>query len=394
MVEATPDTGLRAGFVDAMSYAASTVNIVTTDGVEGRGGVTVSAMSSVSADTPKPTLLVCVHHLSDVADKIVRNGVFCVNVLRDDQAIISDAFAGRLKDRFSDKFDCAEWTKQVTGAPRVVDPLVAFDCRLVSQQKVGTHFVFFGEVEDLFNSGYGSPLIYANRAYGSPGRIAMARHSASGAAKQQVLKVGCFETFAPYLLPALIGKLTELVGTFELKLIEGNQERILQGLLSGEAEIGLLYEHGLPEDIHGEPLIELRPYILLAEEHPLAEKPTLTPNDLIGYPAIVLDVSPSIEHHESLDRATGNQLTMGFRVASFEMVRGLVGHGLGYAVLATRPVSNMSYDGMSLVSRPLEHSPNLGRVVMAWKNERELSPVAREFALQCSEMFKGVASPV
>jgi len=86
---------LRQQFLLGMSYAACTVNVVTTDGVAGRHGITVSAMVSVSADTPRPTLLVCIHHLSPVADALLQNGVFCVNVLREDQAHISDAFAGR-----------------------------------------------------------------------------------------------------------------------------------------------------------------------------------------------------------------------------------------------------------------------------------------------------------
>ena len=89
-----------------MSHAACTVNVVTTDGAAGRHGVTVSAMVSVSADTPQPTLLVCIHHRSAVAAAVLENGVFCVNVLRDDQAHISDNFAGRSGAHGAAKFDC------------------------------------------------------------------------------------------------------------------------------------------------------------------------------------------------------------------------------------------------------------------------------------------------
>jgi len=140
---------LRADFLSGMSHAACTVNVVTTDGVAGRMGVTVSAMSSVSADTPKPTLLVCVHHQSATAQAILENGVFCVNILRDDQSYISDTFAGRFKDQVSNKFDCADWFAMQTGAPRVIDPLVAFDCKVQSSEQIGTHYVFMGEVQGV-----------------------------------------------------------------------------------------------------------------------------------------------------------------------------------------------------------------------------------------------------
>ena len=46
--QAAPE--IRTQFLDGMSRAAFCVNVVTTDGPAGRAGVTVSAMSSVSAD--------------------------------------------------------------------------------------------------------------------------------------------------------------------------------------------------------------------------------------------------------------------------------------------------------------------------------------------------------
>lgn len=157
---------LRAAFLEAMSQTVSTVNVITTDGPAGRAGVTVSAMSSVSADTARPSLLVCLHRSGSACPLILKNGVFCVNVLRDDQSYLSDVFAGRIKTLDGDRFDCAEWTTQITGAPRVVDPLVAFDCRLTHAELLGTHHVMFGEVEDIFIAAPGTPLLYANRGYG------------------------------------------------------------------------------------------------------------------------------------------------------------------------------------------------------------------------------------
>ena len=161
---------LRGAFLEAMSHTAATVNIVTTDGPEGRVGVTISAMTSVSADTPAPSLLVCINRQGSACAPILKNGVFCVNVLRNDQAHISNLFAGR-GGAGGDRFGCADWMRMETGAPRVVDPLVAFDCRLTHAELLGTHYVMFGAVEDIFIAGQGLPLIYANRAYGTPVRL-------------------------------------------------------------------------------------------------------------------------------------------------------------------------------------------------------------------------------
>jgi flavin reductase (DIM6/NTAB) family NADH-FMN oxidoreductase RutF len=164
----SPDPALRQQFLLGMSRAASTVHVVTTDGAAGRHGVTVSAVAPVSADTPQPTLLVCIHQDSPVAAAVLQNGVFCVNVLRQDQVHISDSFAGRNGARGAARFDCTLWTQQVTGAPRVIDSLVAFDCRVSASEQVGTHFVIFGRVQDIVVAEAGAPLIYTRRAYGVP----------------------------------------------------------------------------------------------------------------------------------------------------------------------------------------------------------------------------------
>src|SRR5271168_2892350 len=233
------DSGLRQRFLHGMSHAACTVNVVTTDGAAGRHGVTVSAMVSVSADTPQPTLLVCIHHLSPVADAVLRNGVFCVNVLRDDQAHISEQFAGRSAVRGAAKFDCASWTTQVTGAPRVIDSLVAFDCRVTASERVGSHFVVFGSVQDIFVAGGGAPLIYANRAYGVPRRFHQ-RHPRGGSAAGQPLSIGCYQVFAPYVVPALVERLTKLHPGIALTLLEADQEHLMASLKRSDMEVALL----------------------------------------------------------------------------------------------------------------------------------------------------------
>ncbi len=157
----------KEAFLEAMSKASNTVNVVTTDGLVGSSGVTVSAMCSVSAD--RPTVLVCVHHLSPAAYAIRENGVFCVNVLKDDQSHISDTFAGRLKREDGDKFGCAAWNKLETGSPVLGDGLAAFDCKLVQATRWDTHWMFLGEVVAVATEDdTAMPLIHVQRSYATP----------------------------------------------------------------------------------------------------------------------------------------------------------------------------------------------------------------------------------
>ncbi|MDU8928684.1 LysR substrate-binding domain-containing protein [Alisedimentitalea sp. MJ-SS2] len=385
----SPDAALRDRFIGGMSHAAATVNVVTTDGPAGRGGVTVSAMSSVSADGPRPTLLVCVHHQSKVAQQIIDNGVFVVNILKDDQAYISDAFAGRFKDQLADKFDCCDWEVMASGAPRVRDPLVGFDCHVISSERVGTHHVFFGEVDDIFIADGGSPLIYARRSYGAATRIEVPGSIAAGKeAEGQRLSVGCFHTFAPILLPDMIRRMTALQSGLKIDLIEGDQRRVQQAVMAGEADLALLYDYQLPDELEAIALTELQPYVLLAHDHPLAEMHELRPADLSGQPMVLLGATPSSDFATSIMENAGADLNVAYRSASFEMVRGLVGQGLGFTILATRPASTVSYDGRLLVTRPLVvDTPRPSRVMLVSRKGARLSPQAERFRWFCKDFF-------
>ncbi len=379
---------LRADFLSGMSHAACTVNVVTTDGAAGRMGVTVSAMSSVSADTPKPTLLVCVHHQSATAQAIIDNGVFCVNILRDDQSYISDTFAGRFKDTISDKFDCADWFAMETGAPRVIDPLVAFDCKVQSSEQVGTHYIFMGEVQGVFEADRGSPLIYAKRAYGAAWRIDGFKSIEDGKnAAAQNLNVGCFDVLGPFFMPELIGRMVRAGSKVKCNLFEGDQRRVQESLLSGQTEIALLYDLGLSDALDVMPLTEQTPYVLLPEEHVLAVKDSLTPEDLASHAMVLLNTPPSREYFLSIFSDAGVDAPVAFTSTSLEMVRGMVGQGLGFSLLARKPVTDISYDGNAVVMRPLITDTAPLKLVMATRKGVKLSGAAQEFIRQCKDYF-------
>lgn len=160
----------RAAFVSAMSGAVTSVNVVTTDGVGGMFGVTVSAMASVSADPPM--LLVCVNQRSPACAAIRENGVFCVNLLAANQHDISDVFAGHPREGEAFDFGCAEWQATTTGAVRLPDAASTFDCVLHSSQDAGTHTIFVGRVVDV-TATESAPLAHCRRTYCHPAALPM-----------------------------------------------------------------------------------------------------------------------------------------------------------------------------------------------------------------------------
>jgi len=378
------DAALRTAFLEGMRHAAATVSIVTTDGDAGRAGVTVSAMTSVSADTPGPTLLVCVHHRAAAAPGIIQNGTFCVNLLRDDQSFISDTFAGRFTPRSGNRFDCAEWVAMPSGCPRVADPLAAFDCRVVSRQRIGTHHIFVGAVRDIFTAARGTPLIYANRAYGRTARIDPApRITAS--ASDPALRIGCFPALAPFFIPEIVERLGRNTAP-DLRLTEGDHCRLIEGVRTGEVDLALMYGFDLPEDLEAEQLTALAPHILLAQDHPLAEDPAPGMEKLAAAPIILPEAPPVRDYVLSLFAERGLRPKVACQCPGFELVRGLVGRGLGYAIMATRPAARQSYDGRVLVTRPLPHDAHHAPVALVSRRGAVLPDAAAGFRAVCRDI--------
>ena len=151
--------------------------------------------------------------------------------------------------------------------------------------------------------------------------------------------------------------------------------------------MALLYDLGLNEDLRVEHLAEVTPYVLLAEGHPLAASSAIALQELVQEPLVLLDMEPSRDYILSLFRDLGLEPNIGYRSRSLEMVRGFVGHGLGYGLLATKPANNMTYDGRALVARPLTGAVKNSRLVLASLQRRSMSAMALEFAEHCRALF-------
>lgn len=153
----------RPVFRDAMARLGAAVNLITTDGVAGRHGMTASAVCSVT-DSP-PTVLVCINRASAANEKLRSNGVLCINVLAARHRRLPARFADKglsIEQRFD---DAAGWVNLSTGSPALRDASVALDCRIADISEVGTHSVFFCTVEEVLLHGDKGALIYFDRGY-------------------------------------------------------------------------------------------------------------------------------------------------------------------------------------------------------------------------------------
>ena len=156
---------LRTAFMEGMSRAATFVAVATTDGEGGRAGVTVSSLTSVSADGEMPSLLLCIHHQSPAASSILKNRAFCANLLAEDQQDHANLFAGRSTTDRAERFDRIAWEAGGIGQPILSGATAAFECRLATALLWETHHILVGRVSSVLLSDNASALLYGQRAY-------------------------------------------------------------------------------------------------------------------------------------------------------------------------------------------------------------------------------------
>ncbi|GAB2180906.1 flavin reductase family protein [Denitratisoma sp. agr-D3] len=153
-------------FKTGMRQLTAAVTLVTTQTADGnRSGLTATAVCSVSAEPP--ILLVCVNRASGSYAAIREAGRFAVNVLAAEDIDLSNRFASAVSG--DERFHHGEWDSLASGAPTLVNALANFDCTLLEVKDMGSHGVFFGQVEALrIRPGDDPvPLLYGEGNYGT-----------------------------------------------------------------------------------------------------------------------------------------------------------------------------------------------------------------------------------
>jgi flavin reductase (DIM6/NTAB) family NADH-FMN oxidoreductase RutF/DNA-binding transcriptional LysR family regulator len=377
---------LRATFIEGMSRVASAVTVVTTDGDAGRYGVTVSSMTSVSADTARPSLLISVHHLSPACEAIKRNRRFCANVLSGNQSFVSDLFSGRLKHLNEDRFGAVAWHTGATGAPIIDNAVVSFDCELKTALMWGTHFLFVGEAEHIEFSAQRSPLVYANRGYRRA--IPISPDPNAGTDQEHRLSVGFFITLGPQFLPAIVADFARRDPAIDMRLLEADHDDLVEQMRARRIDAAITVGKVDDGELVSEIIAGPEPHVLLPAAHPLAARRTLLMADLAGQQMILLD-HPSVRSAiDALFMRNGMKPDIRFQSPAFAMVRGLVGQGLGYTLLPQAPFDRASLEAHSIAAVPLEADFPEGAIVAIRHKADRGRDLPAEFVEKCRASFR------
>jgi len=203
--------------------------------------------------------------------------------------------------------------------------------------------------------------------------------------------IGCFETVAPLYLPQLIAGFRALYPGVVIRMRDGEQQELVQGLTAGTFDLAFLYDHELDGTIETEPLMPPQiPYVLLPEGHRFVNQKQVSLRDLCLEPMILLDVQPSRTYFVSLFHELGLTPNIVFGSPSIEMVRGMVGQGFGYSLLVTRPHSEYTYDGKKVVIIDIAETVAPSGLVSARLKRGQLTKPAQIFLDFCRERLAAI----
>jgi flavin reductase (DIM6/NTAB) family NADH-FMN oxidoreductase RutF len=147
-------------FRNVMGHFATGVTVVTTAYKGEVRGMTANSVTSVSLEPL--SVLVCVNHEAITHGILAAGGVFCVNVLNEEQEQLSRGCAK--PDTPEARLEGIAYHLGASGAPILDDAHAYLDCRVSKTMEFGTHTIFVGEAVDL-GVGQGKPLLFYRGKY-------------------------------------------------------------------------------------------------------------------------------------------------------------------------------------------------------------------------------------
>ena len=163
-----------------------------------------------------------------------------------------------------------------------------------------------------------------------------------------VVRIACFVTLAPFLLPKILSALAEQHPQLLVDVIEVHADGAEEELRRGGVELALTYGFPYGADIDVQVVTHSRPHVLLHPAHHLAKREAVSLRELADEPLILLDLPRSREYFLGLLSGLGIEPRVRHRTTSYETVRALVGRGHGYSILNQRSVSESTYEGSSV----------------------------------------------
>jgi len=139
-----------------------------------------------------------------------------------------------------------------------------------------------------------------------------------------------------------------------VRQFERNHGQLLEMLQQGEIDAALTYDLEMSQDLAFEPLLRVPPYVMLPEDHKFAGRASISPEELVDEPMVLLDLPLSREYFLSAFHQRGIRPNIAERTGDIALMRTMVANGFGYGIANMRPLNTVAPDGKPMAFVPLK----------------------------------------
>lgn len=194
-----------------------------------------------------------------------------------------------------------------------------------------------------------------------------------------VLRLACFVTLGPFLLPQLISEIGRKHPNLHIEVFEADFDETAEMLLNGTVEAALTYDFGAFSGVSFIELYRSAPHVILPAPAPLAQQDQISLASLQDWDMVLLDIPHSREYFLDMLTAAQVDATIRYSSRSYETVRSLVARGHGFSILNNISKSDTTYDGGRLKALPItDEVPALN---VCFTHPAEVRPSARARAV-------------
>lgn len=221
----------------------------------------------------------------------------------------------------------------------------------------------------------------------------LARHAQDPMAR--TIHLGVIPTLGPYYLPHALTLAHKKHPGLRLLLREEMTPQILQHLVDGKLDAGLLALPVSDDSLRVEPLF-YEPFLAaLPAGHPLAKRDTLKVSDIVNEKLLLLDEGHCLRDQALDVCGSGSRGREEVRATSLETLRQMVAMGLGLTLLPALAVdAGPRVSKKAVEIRPFKSPPPGRTIALAWRKRAPFPETFEQLAQTLKNALPAEVEPV
>jgi LysR family hydrogen peroxide-inducible transcriptional activator len=221
----------------------------------------------------------------------------------------------------------------------------------------------------------------------------LAKHAQDPMAR--TLHLGVIPTLGPYYLPHALTLVHKKYPDLRLLLREEMTPQILEHLVDGKLDAGLLAMPVNDDSLRVEPLFYEPFYAALPAGHALAKRDVLKVSDIMAEKLLLLDEGHCLRDQALDVCGTGSRGREEVRATSLETLRQMVGMGLGLTLLPALAVdAGPRTSRKSVEVRPFKSPPPGRTIALAWRKRAPFPETFERLAQALKSALPSEVEPV